>query len=553
MRKTNTILLAAIILAFATTTTAQVINPALVPAPQSIWQPLPQFQPKEATTYRWYALENAQDKDYWDNVDITRLIICLNKGLDTQAVSGLVKKYGLLSTGKRSMFPDILNYYIYTVTNSSREKVLQIITEAKQNSAISCAEPEGIITEQTCYSNDPYNYPNAGWEQWGNHALWIDSAWCIVYKGGWGQWVGVIDNALDYTHPDIGVVYENDFADGDVDVKPDWTGRQTHGTHVTGIIGGKTNNGIGIAGVCNDTVFFIKAVKDGDTLFDTEAARLAILEMARFPKLRVINMSWGMLKANSMLEAACNYAWSQNKLLIAASGNNAKEQALYPANYDNVIAVGSVGYDISTTSVVFSPFSNYSSKQEITAAGGNGDGGPYDIWSTLPSGKYGRMAGTSMAAPMVAGVAALMFDVNPSLSNADARNLLQHNVFDAGPVGWDKYYGFGIVCGWCAVNAAKEFKTPVTPHAAIQSVNTNNFGMKVYPNPSKGNINVELTGNGADTKLLIFNAIGEKVWSDNVGVSQTITADLSKYPSGFYFAIAKFDGKEEIGRFSIIK
>lgn len=528
--------------------------PSMVPAPQNIWQPAPQFQPKLERTHRWYALENEQNAEYWQNVDVSKLIICLKKGEHEQAIQELVAKYNLQVTGSNSMFPEVINFFGFSVPNSSKQKVLQIIKDAHKIAAIEYAEPESIIETQMCYSDDPYNYPNTGWEQWGNHAFWIDSAWCIAYKGGWGQWVGVIDNALDYTHPDIGVVYENDFADGDSDVKPDWTGKQYHGTHVTGIIGGKTNNGIGIAGVCNDTVFFIKAVKDGATTFDNAIVASAIMEMANQPKVRVINMSFGSTSSDASIEAACNYAWSQNKLLIAASGNNGKEETLYPANYNTVMAVGSVGYDLSTTSFVFSSsFSNYGSKQEISAAGGNGDGGPYDIWSTLPSNKYGRLSGTSMAAPMVAGVAALMFDVNPSLSNADARILLQQNVFDAGPIGRDKYYGYGIVCGWCAVNAAKEFKTPITPHAALQSINKNDFLMKLYPNPSEGKINIELTGNGVDTKVLIFNAIGERVWSDNIEAPQTVNADLSKYPSGIYFAIAKYDGKEEIERFSIIK
>lgn len=522
------------------------------PAPNNIWKQLPQFVvPEQTHTHHWYAIENRNNPDYWENVNTGRLIICLKKGSTPDAIMGTIDKYGLQQTGK-SLYPDVLNFYSYELVDSGKGKVLQIIYELKNSyNNIEYAEPEAIIKSERCFSNDPYNYPNSSWRQWSIYTTMIDSAWCTAISGGWGQWIGVIDNACD-AHPDMGIFYGYDFADGNASVLPDGTGRQTHGTHVAGIAGAKINNSLGVAGVSNDTVYFAKVVKNGDTLFDNTAIVNAINDMAIRPKVRVINMSFGGTAINATIEAACNYAWSNNKLLIAASGNNAANLTLYPANYPAVIAVGSVG--VVAGAVTFSSgFSNYGIKQEITAPGGNADGGAYDIFGLLPvaNGSYGYKAGTSMAAPMVAGLAALMFDVRPSLTNTQARWVLQHSVFDYGASGWDMYYGYGMICGWCAVYNAIHYTSAVLETNSLSDRST----QSIYPNPNDGKFIVKIDSDvERDTQIAIYNTVGKIVWNMATPVGEnSITVDLSSQPAGMYYAKIKNGIKEEVKMISVVK
>lgn len=528
----------------------------LTPVSHSAWQPLPQFQPKNQTTHHWYALENEQNGTYWQNVNVSRLIICLKTGQHVPAIQDLVIKYNLHVTDSNDMSPEIINFFEFAVPQSSKQKVLQIIKDAKLNAAVEYVEPEAIIKSQTCVPSDPALYPKTGWTAWSTYSTQIDSAWCLLTKGTWGQWIGVIDNALDYTHPDLGPILENDFADGDPDVFPDLTGTQNHGTHVTGIVAARINNALGIAGVANDTVCFIKAMKNYDTSFSNAAIIKAIIEMAKYPKLRVINMSFGSYSSNASIEAACDNAWANNKLLIASAGNDATTALHYPSNYNSVISVGSVGINPTTGLMTFSSaFSNYGNDQELTAPGGNGDGGIYDIVSTMPGNNYAYMAGTSMAAPMVTGLAALMFDINPSLTNAQARKILQQSVFDPTPsTPWDIYYGYGIICGWCAVQAARDFIAP-PPSSSSEVFISNKEGntILIAPNPNNGKFDLWILDKNDDTQISIYNTVGKRVWAGTHDGENSISVDISEQPSGIYYAKIKTSGNEHTQRIAIVK
>jgi len=526
------------------------------PASKSSWHKLPQYQPEVNSEYHWYALENEHNPVYWDNVDTKRIIICLKVYKSVNAIAPLIEKYKLGEATTKSMYPEVINFYTFNVPNGSKDKILEIVKDAKQNYSndIEFVEPESIITSESCSSNDPYNYPNTGYKQWSISTLGIDSAWCYVVSSS-NHILGIIDNALDYMHSEFYGIYEHDFADGDASVLPDGTGTQTHGTHVAGIAGARINNSIGMAGVTNDTIYFAKAVKDGATLFDNTAVINAINDMAIFSKVRVINMSFGSKVPNAAIQAACDYAWSMNKLLIAASGNDTANLTRYPAGYSSVISVGSVGVNTSTLAVTFSSnFSNYGAKQEITAAGGNGDGSFYDIWSTMPSNSYGQKAGTSMAAPLVAGVAELMFDINPSLTNSDARTILQYSVYDLGVAGRDDYYGYGVICGWCAVINARDFVSP--PPSLKADLLPNSEGKVIpYPNPSTGIVNFKFQDNTSENvEVSIFNSIGTQVYHfTSILSSNTLSADLSAMPTGTYYAKIKSPSFEQVKSISILK
>jgi|GEM_PF-732671 len=549
MKKSTTFLLALFLVLSTNYHKANAQVKELTPASKDIWKPLPQFQVSKPTEHHWYAIENENNQAYWNAVDVTSIIICLKSGMNSDAISDLITKYGLQSTTSKSMFPEVINFFVFKVPNSSKDKVMQIIQDGKQNNAVDYIEPEAIIRQEDCYSNDPYNYPNSGWKQWSIHTTAIDSAWCTAYMGAWGQWIGIIDNACDYTHPDIGTIYEYDFADMDSDVMPDGTGTQDHGTHVTGIAGGRISNSIGISGVSNDTVYFAKAVKNGETLFDNTAIVNAINDMAVEAKVRVVNMSFGATAPNATIQSACDNAWSHNKLLVAAAGNDASNENFYPAGYTSVISVGSVGVDpISYYPTFSTAFSNYGAKQELTAPGGNNDGSIWDIWSTLPSNSYGYKAGTSMASPMVAGLASLVFDVNPSLTNAEARTILQESVYDLGTTGWDEYYGYGMICGYCAVLNAASYISPT----AITTLDPSTKSAIIFPNPNNGEFTIRFSKTGNSKQICIYNSLGQNVLTTTTN-DNDISTDISTQPSGIYYIKIKDGTYEDVKMISLIK
>lgn len=267
--------------------------------------------------------------------------------------------------------------------------------------------------------------------------------------------VAVSDTGIDYTHPDLknkmwkntaelmgqtGIdddgngcvddIYGCDFADLDGDPFPGVSTIRDHGTHIAGIIGAQTNNAIGISGIAqNVKLMAVKGFKD-----TSEGASLSDLLSTIYYSVNngadIINCSWGVqaTPSPSMVEAF-NYARNNGVFVTVAAGNNGLDASLFaPASLNSVFTVGSINsnYTIST-------FSNHGNSVQIYAPGGDnesqGFGINQGIYSTISvgSGSYGNMEGTSMAAPHIAGIAALILSHNPSLSVPDLEDLLVNN------------------------------------------------------------------------------------------------------------------------------
>lgn len=194
----------------------------------------------------------------------------------------------------------------------------------------------------------------------------------------------------------------------------------SHGTHVAGIIGAVRNNNLGIDGVANFvSIMPIRAVPDGDE-HDKDIANA--IRYAVDNGAWVINMSFGksFSPEKAWVDEAVKYASDKGVLLVHAAGNDAKNidvEDNFPSrnfNYDtlktftNWINVGASG---AIESEIAAPFSNYGKREVDVFAPG------VSIYSTLPGGNaYGGMDGTSMASPVVAGVAALILSYYPELT-----------------------------------------------------------------------------------------------------------------------------------------
>lgn len=214
-----------------------------------------------------------------------------------------------------------------------------------------------------------------------------------------------------------------------------------HGSHCAGIIGAKGNNGIGISGVNWETsIMALKFIgKNGQGLLSDA---LRAVEYAIKMKARVINASWGGKNKTRSLELAIEEAGNVGILFIAAAGNEDHDNDLvpiFPANapYENIISVGAIA-----NTGALSIYSNFSVNKVHLVAPGDG------IWSLDLNG-YGYKDGTSMAAPFVTGVAALVLSHFPNMSMLKLKNrLLQTSI----PVrGAYKKTKFGLVSAYNAI------------------------------------------------------------------------------------------------------
>jgi cell wall-associated protease len=206
----------------------------------------------------------------------------------------------------------------------------------------------------------------------------------------------------------------NDKAYGNNDVS---AGYQAHGTHVSGIIAAIRNNGIGMDGIADNVIIMpVRVTPDGDER-DKDVA-LAI-RYAVDNGAKIINMSFGkdFSRGKEWVDESVRYAEKKGVLLIHAAGNNAKDIDTiphYPSPYfknngekaDNFITVGASRSD----SFLVANFSDYGKTVVDIFAPGVG------IYSTIPGNKYEMMSGASMATPMVAGIAALIWSYYPTLT-----------------------------------------------------------------------------------------------------------------------------------------
>jgi hypothetical protein len=160
-------------------------------------------------------------------------------------------------------------------------------------------------------------------------------------------------------------------------------------------------------------------------------------------------MSLGATSYSLGEEAAVDYAWDHGVVVVAAAGNNNNDAYHYPAAHHNAIAVAA-----TTGSDTRASFSTYGDFVDVAAPGSG-------IYSTVTSGGYGYMSGTSMAAPHVAGLAALLFSLNPRLTNAQVRALIEANADDLGIAGWDPYFGNG------RINARKSLAATAAAHPPL--------------------------------------------------------------------------------------
>ena len=297
----------------------------------------------------------------------------------------------------------------------------------------------------------------------------IENAWDL--STGTGVVVAVLDTGVAYE--DYGIYRQapdlanTTFAPGYDYINSDShpNDDNSHGTHVTGTIAQSTNNGLGVAGVAfGASIMPVKVLDAGGS--GTAFIVAEGIYFAAENGADVINMSLGwpwwrgrMYDPGPVVHDAVSYAYGEGVTIVAAAGNDRKNQVAYPAAYAECIAVGATQYNEA-----LAPYTNRGTALDLTAPGGNlsldqnndgyGDGVLQQTFNpnTRDPSDFGYwfFHGTSMATPHVAGVAALV--IAAGVSGPDnVRNVLQSTAEDHGAAGWDSEYGSGIVDAYAAV------------------------------------------------------------------------------------------------------
>ncbi len=352
--------------------------------------------------------------------------------------------------------------------------------------------------------------------QWHYPAIGLPAAWDIT-QGDASVIVAVIDTGVLTGHPDFAgkltpgfdfISSANNARDGDgIDDDPDdpgdlggGGGSSFHGTHVAGTVGALTDNGTGVAGAgWNTSIMPLRVLGQfGGSSFDIQQAiRYAAglpNDSGRLPAQRadVINLSLGGSGFSQSTQDLIDEVRAVGVAVVAAAGNSSSSEPSFPAAYDGVISVAAVDINNDTTS-----YSNFGPTIDLAAPGGstgtdvNGDGFGDGVLSAIgddSSGDirfgYGFLQGTSMAAPHVAGVVALMKAVNPALTPEQIDSLISNSAIsdDFGAPGRDDRYGHGLIDAVDAVLAAIDAaggELPPPRPVAVATPPALNFGLTV--------------------------------------------------------------------------
>ncbi len=318
------------------------------------------------------------------------IVVNFREDINVTESLGFLSKNFALQPRLNSEFSERDHVYIF----AGDKQLLKSLKKSPLKVAMEYIEPN-YIYHSFDIPNDPLYT-----QQWNLHNINITPAW--EETKGEGVTVAVIDTGVTQV-PDLKetkIVPGYDFVNDKIDATDD----VGHGTHVAGTIAQSTNNNYGVAGIAYQAQIMpikVLAASGGGTIADiAEGIRFATDNGAD-----VINMSLGGGGESKLLEDAINYAYEKGVVIIAAAGNANQNSASYPARYPRVISVSAL--DALGEKA---PYSNFGAGVDISAPGGSDSGKILQNTIDPSTGEsvFEGYQGTSMAAPHVAGVAALI-------------------------------------------------------------------------------------------------------------------------------------------------
>ncbi|EKQ51881.1 MULTISPECIES: S8 family peptidase [unclassified Clostridium] len=299
---------------------------------------------------------------------------------------------------------------------------------------------EDINQNNNANENDPgYKY------EWYIPYTQADKAWPLINQKREVK-VAVLDTGIDYTHPDlrnrVDIEDGYNFVDNNYDTMDD----NGHGTHISGIISAQANNGIGLVGITGNLDVKILPVKVldesgyGDTINIVKGIIYAVDSGAD-----IINLSLGVQAKSELIAKAIEYAKSKGVFVVAAAGNDDENSDNFSPAGDGAFTVAAMDYNYRKAY-----FSDYGNSIKVAAPG-------VQILSTVPGG-YEAWDGTSMAAPVVSGIAAMLKAENPQLSPSQIEDIIDSTATDIIYQGRDQFSGYGLINAYDAIKKAKEME-----------------------------------------------------------------------------------------------
>lgn len=402
----------------------------------------------------------------------------------------------------------------YVLDIPQGETVAGILKKYREEPLVEDAQPNYVCSAFFAPNDPYYTY------QWNFKTINMEQAWDTEFGGDPGVVVAVLDTGVAYENyqqgsrsqrktyqqaPDLAgttFVAGWDFVNNDAHPNDD----NAHGTQVTGTIAQTTNNNYGVAGIAFETS--IMPVKILDSYGSgTETTLAAGIRYAADHGADVISLSLGFAPNVTpdnipLVTDAVQYAYNNGVILIASSGNNGGGVVSLPAAYPEVIAVGAVN-----SAGVRADYSQYGNDLDLVAPGGdnvdrNGDGYADGVLqqtfnpNTRNPTDFGFwfFTGTSMAAPHVSGLAALM--LAQGRTNTEVVNLLYQTATDLGSSGWDPTYGYGLINAYAALSEALKLDTtpPTISNVAATGVASTSATITWTTNePSDSMVNYGIT------------------------------------------------------------
>ncbi len=427
------------------------------------------------------------------------------------------------------------NTYVLEVAASSGKNALDMANFYHESGMVVFAEPDFLqLLQQLFVPNDTlfntqWHLQNTG--QFTGAIPGADiaavDAWDIS-QGSNSIIIAVVDDGVDLAHPDLTgqFVAGYDFANNDNDPSPaqSW---HAHGTGVAGLIGARTNNSLGVAGVCpNCRIMPIKLSNPNpDGSFSVTVAQINdSFNFAANNGASVINNSWGGGSPSTSTETVINTITTTGRggkgvIMLASAGNGNTSPIIYPARYNRVISVGASNWcDLrkAPTGTACDNFQNWGSHYgydlDISAPGMRTNSTDIAGSWGYESGDYTYFGGTSAASPITAGVVGLMLSVNNSLTADEVRRVLRMSADDMTPdtnPGWDQFTGAGRVNAYRALRMSQN----LPPHIALSNDLIANAisispALKLYRNTQ------EVFGSTAtgDPAMSCVSAFSNSVW-----------------------------------------
>ncbi len=363
-------------------------------------------------------------------------LLAFRPGLSDSQKLGVLKSYGLISD-PNCRNPHFVRALMNPIELANGVSVTKKIEQLQRNPVFRYVEPDFVLIPEQV-ATDPNFATQYGLHNTGQNSGLVDAdidaveGWPLVSDALPPVVIAALDNGTDTNHQDLaaniwinpgevagdgidndsnGFIDDDkgwDFSNNDRSVLP--TASNTHGTHVTGIIGMVRNNGFGGAGAAKNVRMMTLQIAGGATSFYSALANA--VDYASLNGAKVITLSYTIDSFSQAYSDAIGRAAARDTVYINSGGNAAINvdnlRGILRDRWSNVLIVAS-----STNLDTLSSFSNYGETVDIAAPGSS-------IYATYPNNTYATISGTSMAAPMVAAVVGQIRQVYPTLTAAQA-------------------------------------------------------------------------------------------------------------------------------------